>query len=182
MIKRVYLSDFDLQQLDEQKLKGLSAEQKEALLVKLLWDLQEAREQLKANSQTSSRPPSSDVPWQGKSSEAEDSEEAESGNAETEGQASEEVEGDEGAAETSPEPATKKPNKPGRGVGAPGHSRELNLPISDTLVHRPDACVRCGQALEPEAFIARTGLYVLDVESTAGDGLQGLQVRHDKHL
>jgi hypothetical protein len=188
----VYLSDFDLQQLDEQKLKALPAEQKEALLVKLLWDLQEAREQLKANSQTSSRPPSSDLPWQGKSSEAEDSEEVESASAEPEGQANDEVEGGEASAETSPEPeptegastdpATKKPTKPGRGVGAPGHSRELSLPVSETLVHRPETCVRCAQALEPEAFIARTGLYVLDVESTGGDGLQGLQVRHDKHL
>ncbi len=53
----MYLSDFDLQQLDEQKLMALPAEQKDALLVKLLWDLKDARERLKANSQTSSRPP-----------------------------------------------------------------------------------------------------------------------------
>jgi hypothetical protein len=53
----VYLSDFDLQQLDEQKLTALPAERKDALLVKLLWDLKDARERLKANSQTSSRPP-----------------------------------------------------------------------------------------------------------------------------
>ena len=59
----MYLSDFDLQQLDEQKLIVLPAEQKDVLLVKLLWDLKDAREQLKANSQTSSRPPRSDPPW-----------------------------------------------------------------------------------------------------------------------
>ena len=35
----MYLSDFDLQQLDEQKLKELAAKQKDSLLVKLLWDL-----------------------------------------------------------------------------------------------------------------------------------------------
>ena len=58
----MYLSDFDLEQLDKQKLKELPAEQKDALLVKLLWDLQEARERLKVNSQTSSRAPSSDLP------------------------------------------------------------------------------------------------------------------------
>lgn len=188
----MYLSDFDLQQLDEQTLKELPAEQKDALLVKLLWDLQEAREQLKANSQTSSRPPSSDLPWQGRSSEGEDSEQSESVHGEPEGQANDEVESGEVPEQTSPEPksaegastepATNKPKKPGRPVGAPGHSRELSLPIGDTVVHRPETCVRCGQALEPEAFIARTGLYVLDVESTAGEGLQGLQVRHDKHL
>jgi hypothetical protein len=36
--------------------------------------------------------------------------------------------------------------------------------------------------LEPDAFRAHTGLYVLEVESVAEDGLPGLQVRHDKHL
>jgi hypothetical protein len=130
------------------------------------------------------------VPWQGKSSEEADAEEAEAGSAEPEAQASGEVEGGEAPAETgaepgegaSADPAANKPKKPGRRVGAPGHSRQLSLPISDTILHPPETCVRCGQALEAEAFIARTGLYVLDVESTAGDGLQGLQVRHDKHL
>jgi len=188
----VYLSDFDLQQLDEQTLKELPAEQKEALLVKLLWDLQEARERLKANSQTSSRPPSSDLPWQGRASEAEESEETESAGTAPEAPANDEVEGREVPAETSPEPeptqgastdpAVNQPKKPGRRVGAPGHSRQLSLPISDTVVHRPAVCARCDQVLEPEAFIARTGLYVLEVEHTAGDGLQGLQVRHDKQL
>ena len=61
----MYLSDFDLQQLDERKLTALPAEQKDALLVKLLWDLKDARERLKGNSQTSSRPPRSDPPWHG---------------------------------------------------------------------------------------------------------------------
>lgn len=68
------LSDFDLQQLDEQKLMALPAKQKDGLLVKLLWDLKEARERLKANSQTSSRPPRSDAPWHGTGSGEEDSE------------------------------------------------------------------------------------------------------------
>ena len=43
----MHLSDFDLQQLDEQKLMALAAKQKDRLLVKLLWDLKEARERLK---------------------------------------------------------------------------------------------------------------------------------------
>lgn len=184
----MHLSDFDLQQLDEQTLKGLPVEQKDALLVKLLWDLQEARERLKATSQTSSRPPGSDLPWRGRSSEAENAEELADAAPEVPG--NEEVEGGEAPTETSPEPAdgaltdssTNKPKKPGRRMGAPGHSRHLSLPISETVVHRPEACARCGRVLEPEAFVARTGLYVLDVESTAGGGLQGLQVRHDKHL
>ena len=59
----MYLSDFDLQQLDQQQLMALPAEQKDALLVKLLGDVKDARERLKANSQTSSRPPRRDPPW-----------------------------------------------------------------------------------------------------------------------
>ena len=73
----MYLSDFDLQQLDEQKLMGLPAKQKDRLLVKLLWDLKEARERLKANSQTSSRPPRSDPPWHEAVSREADSEASE---------------------------------------------------------------------------------------------------------
>jgi transposase len=151
--------------------------------VKLLWDLQEARERLKANSQTSSRPPSSDAPWQGKSSEAEEAEESEPVDAEGEALAPTETSPEpELAKEKSADTATNKPKKPGRSVGAPGPSRQLTLPISATIWHPPETCARCGQALEAEAFIARTGLDVLDVEHTAGDGLQGLQVRHDKQL
>ena len=183
----MHLSDFDLQQLDEQKLKGLSVEQKEALLVKLLWDLHEARERLKTNSQTSSRPPSSDAPWQGRASEAEDLEESESASAAREAQAGGEVPTEpssepEPTAGAAPDPAANPPKKPGRRVGAPGPSRQLCLPISDPVVHRPEACVRWGQVLEPDVFQARTGWSVLDVERTGGDGLQGLAVRHDKHL
>jgi len=39
------------------------------LLVKLLSDLKEARDRLKADSRTSSRPPSSDNPWSGSPSD-----------------------------------------------------------------------------------------------------------------
>jgi hypothetical protein len=67
----VYLSDFDLQQLDEAKVSQWTPSQKEALLWKVLADLKEARERLKASSQTSSRPPSSDPLWLGKEEKAE---------------------------------------------------------------------------------------------------------------
>ncbi len=43
----------------------MSAADKDRLLGRLLGDLIEARERLKANSRTSSRPPSSDPPWSG---------------------------------------------------------------------------------------------------------------------
>jgi hypothetical protein len=96
----VYLSDFDLQQFDEQKLTALPAEQKDALLVKLLWDLKDARERLKANSQTSSRPPRSDPPWHGQDSAGEELEVAEDGGGERESEA--EVSAASTAAEAKP--------------------------------------------------------------------------------
>jgi len=65
----VRLSDFDLAQLDEQTVTGLPGTQKDVLLVKLLSDLKEARDRLKADSRTSSRPPSSDNPWSGSPSD-----------------------------------------------------------------------------------------------------------------
>ena len=189
----MYLSDFDLQQLDEQKLIALPAEQKDALLVKLLRDLKEARERLQANSQTSSRPPSSDPPWQGHDGTKEASEAA--GEVDGEVQPEAEVSAAKPAASAEPSDvaapaagttpasaADEKPKKPGRPLGAPGHSRLVSLPVSATVIHAPESCACCGQALEPAEFIARTGVYVLDIETEPGEGLPGLRVRHDKHL
>jgi hypothetical protein len=87
------------------------------------------------------------------------------------------------AAETTPAgTADATPKKAGRQVGAPGHSRQVSLPVSATVIHAPETCVCCGQALAAAAFIARTGLYVLEIVTDPVAGLRGLQVRHEKHL
>jgi hypothetical protein len=181
----VYLSDFDLQQLDEQKLTALPAEQKDVLLVKLLRDLKDARERLQANSQTSSRPPSSDPPWHG----------PDLGDADGEIKPETEVSAGQPAASAEPSDvatpaagtppasaADETPQKAGRPVGAPGHSRSVSLPVSATVIHAPATCACCGQTLEPAEFIARTGVYVLEIETEPDAGLGGIRVRHDKHL
>ena len=164
----MYLSDFDLQQFDEQKLTALPAEQKDALLVKLLWDLKDARERLKANSQTSSRPPRSDPPWHGHDPAGEAVEAAEDRGGEMESEAEVSAASPAAAApsevaapaaETTPaSPADATPKKAGRQVGAPGQSRQVSLPVSATVNPAPESCACCGQALEPAGFIARTGL------------------------
>ncbi|HYQ92842.1 MAG TPA: IS66 family transposase [Candidatus Competibacteraceae bacterium] len=190
----MYLSDFDLQQLDEQKLSALPVEQKEALLVKLLWDLKDARERLKANSQTSSRPPRSDPPWQSHDPADEDVDVIDAEGGETESAAAGSAASTSTAAEAEPSEvaapavettpastADKTPKKAGRQVGAPGQSRQVSLPVSATVNHRPETCVCCGQALDLTEFIARTGLYVLEIETDPAAGLRGLQVRHEKH-
>jgi hypothetical protein len=157
----VHLSDFDLQQLDEAKVSRLAPSQKEALLWKVLADLREARERLQVNSQTSSQPPSSDPPWLGTEVKAESEEAVEV----TEG---EHAEGKRGAPVEAPETdASPGPRsgadracaaplkRAGRPRGAPGHSRVVSLAVSSTVIHRPEHCALCGQALAEQAFSRR---------------------------
>lgn len=166
---RGYLSDVDLQQLDEPKLRALPAEQQEALVVKLLWDLKDARERLKTNSQSSSRPPRSDPPWQSHDAAEEEVAAAAAAGGERESAvddsaastaaAAESSEVASPAVETTPaSPADKRPKKAGRQVGAPGQRRQVSLPVSATVSHAPAICACCGQALQPSEFIAHPGL------------------------
>jgi hypothetical protein len=66
------LSDHDLLQLTEEELLELPEEVLRRLSVKLLYDLKEARERLRQTSRNSSRPPSSDLPWDKASIDDED--------------------------------------------------------------------------------------------------------------
>lgn len=53
------------------------------------------------------------------------------------------------AAGTTPASAAdEKPKKPERWIDAPGHSRQVSLPVSPTLIHAPEARACCGQALK----------------------------------
>lgn len=181
------LSDFDLQQLAGRELSALPAAEKDRLLGKLLGDLIEARERLKMNSQTSSRPPSSDLPWSGVRHDAEEMEAAERGETEAEppeasGSTRPCAEEEEALPPESNQPSDPKPTKPGRRIGAVGHSRAVTLPVTATVLHAPGQCALCGRTLNVDAFVARTGLYVLDLEIEQGQGLSGLRASHRKHL
>ena len=66
------LSDHDLLQLTEEELLELPEEVLRRLSVKLLYDLKDARERLRQTSRNSSRPPSSDLPWDKAGSNDED--------------------------------------------------------------------------------------------------------------
>ncbi len=57
------LSDHDLRQLDKEVIDSLPVDGVKNLANILLLDLKEARERLNQNSQNSSRPPSTEVPW-----------------------------------------------------------------------------------------------------------------------
>lgn len=189
------LSDFDLAQLDEQTVTGLPGVQKDVLLVKLLSDLKEARDRLKANSRTSSRPPSSDNPWSGRSPETPEEtskntpEQTSPLVPETQSEAGSTPESCETPAQDDPEAAPKPSEtssgdgkRAGRRPGARGHSRQLTLPVNETIYHYPQRCSLCDRELDQAHFIGRTGHYVLDIEPGEVKGLRGLQVRHDKHV
>ena len=106
---------------------------KDRLLGRLLGDLIEARERLKANSRTSSRPPSSDPPWSGVEREENGAEEPES---KRPGKDDAPVAGAE-VVPSEPKPAAKPKKKPGRPMGASGHSRMLTLPATATVLNVP---------------------------------------------
>jgi hypothetical protein len=191
----VHLSDFDLEQLDEARLSELTASPKETLLKNAVADLKEARERLKANSRTSSRPPSSDAPWSGSKTETPPEAEAEvkasAGEAEEVAEAAEAADGEPEARDDSaakadgapqPEPPSTPAQRPGRRWGSPGHSRTQELAITATIGHAPARCALCDGAFADQPFRACTGRYVLDLEPLGEPGLLGLQWRHDKHL
>uniref|UniRef100_UPI00211ADB8F DUF6444 domain-containing protein n=1 Tax=Crenothrix polyspora TaxID=360316 RepID=UPI00211ADB8F len=66
------LSDHDLLQLTEEELLELPEDVLRRLSVKLHYDLKDARERLKQTSKKSSRPPSSDLPWDKADTESEE--------------------------------------------------------------------------------------------------------------
>jgi transposase len=178
------LSEFDLQQIDRVRLQALSAEQKDALILKLVRELQDALDRLKQNPHNSSRPPSSAPPWAGDSGENPEAERGESSRAEPEPFAPPVL---DGAATESTHPQgeskehPKEKRKAGRQQGAAGHSRSVVLPFTGEQCHYPTQCEGCGEVLDAKGFVARAGVYVLDVEVGA-QGLLGLQVTHEKHL
>ncbi|MDP2178689.1 MAG: DUF6444 domain-containing protein, partial [Methylicorpusculum sp.] len=92
------LSDHDLNQLDEDKLLDLPEEDLRRLSIRLLNDLKEARERLKQNSRNSSRPPSSEAPWDKANDTASDTDAIDAG----------EDTSDQEADNTSPAPPAKE--------------------------------------------------------------------------
>ena len=66
----VQLSRYDLSQLDEAFLATLPQEQLRALSARLLADLKAAHERLDQNPSNSSRPPSSQAPWEAEGRDA----------------------------------------------------------------------------------------------------------------
>jgi len=182
----VQLTRHDLLQLDEASLSRLSEEQLRALSVKLLADLKAAHERLEQNSHNSSRPPSSELPWQGKS-EKENEEGTDSrGEGGTEAGAQDRNEetpcagGEHAKSQSGTGP--KRPRPPGQQPGASGHGRTQSLPIDQEEHHHPGQCAVCGATL-PEGSPDRphSASLAIDLRETS-DEYVGLEVIQTKHI
>ena len=100
---------------------------------------------------------------------------------------SKEKEADSISIEQSQKPAEKQKSEKkskqtqrtaGKQAGAKGHGRQVELEVTGVESHRACECAACGEELTLiRLFVARTGLYVLDVEVEE----LGLRVTHVKH-
>ena len=190
------LSDHDLLQLTEEELLELPEEVLRRLSVKLLYDLKEARERLKQTSRNSSRPPSSDLPWDKTNTSEEGQEQEQQGQDEFSGEddqildtedasktGSEEktpAEVDEAHPTKKPEAATNDTRKAGKQLGAPGYGREQKIEITTEAHHYPENCVRCDRELMPDTAKAYTAFETVDLE-WADSNKPGIHLTNTKH-
>lgn len=161
------LSNHDLSQLDEEELLKLPEEALRRLSIRLLNDLKEARERLNRNSHNSSRPPSSEAPWE-KERSATDSEDVfePTKDAESQDESLPEPAKDcDGESKAVQEKAADDPSRrAGKQPGAPGFGRQQSLPVTAHEVHIPEFCVRCDQALNADRKKAWTAFDTVDIE------------------
>ena len=154
------LSDYDLRQIDEERINKLSETAVKNLSITLLNDLKEARERLNQNSKNSSMPPSSEAPWDKASNyEDEEKDDESSGDIETLDKAihadtrslpkdrrPDEINSlslSEASSETATTHHQGSPRKPGKQPGAQGFGREQKITAHQHEHHYPDQCVLC---------------------------------------
>ena len=161
------ISDHSLRQLDEAYLERLEEGALRSLSGKLLADLKEARERLNQHSQNSSRPPSSQAPWEQPERAVPGAlEEANAADtlSEVPGGPDEEPAGERPPLEKT-RPATAEgatPGRAGKQKGAPGVGRSAPARIDRRESHEPETCAGCGEALGEAAGSVYTGYYEVD--------------------
>ena len=170
------LSPHDLRQLDEDVIAALDEAALRVLAVNLLADLKEAHDRLAQNPANSSRPSSSQAPWEAASA-------ADAPQCQEDPPEDPTVPASEpapSAAITPPSDQNKAPA--GKRPGAPGYGRLVTLPVQEEIPHSPDRCRCCGTPFPVNAPTkGYNGRYELDVV-TPTSGSPGLEVRHTKHV
>ncbi|WP_295404556.1 IS66 family transposase [uncultured Thiocystis sp.] len=172
----MHLSDHSLSQLDETYVQALDEARLRGLSLRLLEDLKEARERLRQNPTNRSRPPSSRAPWERPS--AGDEEPSDDADVEANLPAQDRDAPDAASAppdeppdppETpAPEHAASKPEKPKRKPGKPpgalGFGRTQVFKAHETIIHRPETCAACAEALPAQApSVADAGFQSVDL-------------------
>jgi len=176
------LSDRDLSQLDEEELLNLPEEVLRRLSVKLLNDLKEARERLNQNARNSSRPPSSEAPWEKDVSPNDDTNESEKNQetADSDEKQPRPVKNKDQSAQQDEQNAADDKRKPGKQPGAQGFGRQQVLTITDYQEHLPDFCLCCHQPLNPDTKKAYTAFETVDIV-WADEAHPGLRLTNTKH-
>jgi hypothetical protein len=194
------LSDYDLRQIDEERINNLSETAVKNLSVTLLNDLKEARERLNQNAKNSSIPPSSEAPWDKASKYGDEEKDDESSDdiealdkaihADTRSLAgdccSDEIETpslSEASSEpaTTPEPPQDAPRKPGKQPGAQGFGREQKITIHQHEHHYPDQCVLCDNVFNSKhGSVAYTAFDTLTLKwgDLSQPGIEVVNTRH----
>ncbi len=189
------LSDHDLLQLTEEELLELPEEVVRRLSIKLLYDLKEARERLRQTSRNSSRPPSSDLPWDKTDSDEEDKL-PQQGQDELAGADEQSLDSEEASKTESGEKTRDQANelertqkqedeasdkqKAGKQPGAPGYGREQKIAISAEEHHYPTECACCDRQLQTDAAKAYTAFETVDLE-WADPKNPGIRLTNTKH-
>jgi hypothetical protein len=154
----MHLSDFDLKQIDDNKIEQLSLEQLRHLSSRMLHDLKDARDRLNQTPDNSSRPPSSMAPW-GKA-EANPGPETLSELLDTAPESDTEQDSQAIFSSTDKDTVTSsgksdsldKPQgrKAGKQPGDPGYGRTQRFAIDQIESHHPERCRVCDAALSKD--------------------------------
>lgn len=143
--------------------------------MKLLADLKTLHERADRNSDNSSMPPSSRLPWAMEKITGEGYDEV----AETKEIGDVEKRVAVNGANAPKEQSLPIKRNPGKQPGAPGYGRNQRLPITDTVAHHVSCCDGCAhQFTEQDKQVAWAGYYTIDVEV----GVPGISVTNTKHI
>ena len=157
------LSNQDLSQLNEEELLNLSEEELRCLSIKLLVDLKEARERLNQNSHNSSRPPSSEAPWEKGTQKDSSHDSEEEQEATSDKKESPPAEKPNKISRQPPKNETEEQRKPGKQLGAKGFGRQQKIAITDYQEHFPEICECCHQPLNVHFKKAYTAFETVDI-------------------
>jgi len=177
------LSNQDLSQIDEDELLNLPEEELRHLSIKLLNDLKDARERLSQNSRNSSRPPSSETPWDKVPTEPSNDQAQEETDSPTETEDSTKPRPPAKKDQEQPEDANEEnqeARKPGKQPGTQGFGRTQKLAITDYQNHYPETCDCCHQTLESRNAIAYAAYETINVEWANVEN-PGIKLTNTKH-